>query len=71
MVSLMSYFVGRKLFIEATVSFDGGKAVKVNIAWGSIEAPVAKTAIWSATAVDANFAAISNGAVKEMAQDCA
>ncbi len=56
-----------KLSIEPTVSFDGGKAVKVNMGWGSIEAPVlAKTAIWSATAVDANFAVISNGAVNEI-----
>jgi len=56
-----------KLSIEPTVSFESGKAVKANMGWGSIEAPVlAKTAIWSATAVDANFAVISSGVVKEI-----
>jgi hypothetical protein len=56
-----------KLSIEPTVSFESGKAVKATMGWGSIEAPVlAKTAIWSATAVDANFAVISSGVVKEI-----
>jgi hypothetical protein len=53
-----------KLAIEPTVSFEGGKAVKVEMGWGSIEAPMlAKSAIWSATAVDANFSVISNNIV--------
>ncbi|MGO9487371.1 MAG: hypothetical protein ACLPX9_22800 [Rhodomicrobium sp.] len=56
-----------KLAIEPTVTFEGGKAVKAEMGWGSIEAPVlAKTAIWSATAVDANFSVIANGVVKEI-----
>jgi hypothetical protein len=56
-----------KLSIEPTVTFESGKAVKVNMGWGSIDAPVlAKSAIWSATAVDANFAVIANGVVKEI-----
>jgi hypothetical protein len=54
-----------KLSIEPTVSFESGKALKATMGWGLIEAPVlAKTAIWSATAVDANFAVISSGVVK-------
>jgi len=56
-----------KLSIEPTVSFEGGKAVKADMGWGSIEAPIlAKTAIWSATAVDANFSVIANGVVKQV-----
>jgi hypothetical protein len=56
-----------KLSIQPTVEFESGKAVKVNMGWGQIEAPIlAKTAIWSATAVDANFAVISSGVVKEI-----
>ena len=47
--------------------FENGKAVKAEMNWGSIEAPLlAKTAIWSATAVDANFSVIANGVVKEI-----
>lgn len=53
-----------KLSIEPVVNFEGGKAVKVDMGWGSIEAPIlAKSAIWSATAVDANFGVISSGVV--------
>jgi len=56
-----------KLSIEPTVTFQGGKATKVDMGWGSIEAPLlAKTAIWSATAVDANFNVISSGFVTEI-----
>jgi hypothetical protein len=56
-----------KLSIEPTVTFEGGKAVKVEMGWGSIEAPIlAKSAIWSATAIDANFSIIANGVVKEI-----
>ena len=56
-----------KISIEPTVTFEGGKAVKADMGWGSIEAPIlAKSAIWSATAVDANFAVISSGVVKEI-----
>jgi hypothetical protein len=55
------------LTIEPTVTFENGKAVKAEMGWGSIEAPVlAKTAIWSATAADANFSLIANGVVKEI-----
>jgi hypothetical protein len=56
-----------KLAIEPVVTFEGGKATKVEMGWGSIEAPLlAKTAIWSATAVDANFNVISSGFVNEI-----
>ncbi len=55
-----------KLTIEPTVTFDHGKATKVEMGWGSIQAPIlAKSAIWSATAVDANFNVISSGFVTE------
>jgi hypothetical protein len=56
-----------KLSIEPTVTFEGGKAVKVDMGWGTIEAPIlAKSAIWSATAVDSNFSVISNNIVTEI-----
>ncbi len=56
-----------KLSIEPVVTFEAGKATKVDMGWGSIEAPIlAKSAIWSATAVDANFSVISNGVVREI-----
>jgi len=56
-----------KLSIEPTVTFQGGKAVKAEMGWGSIEAPIlAKSAIWSATAVDANFSVISSGVVHQI-----
>ena len=56
-----------KLSIEPTVTFEGGKAVKAEMGWGTIEAPVlAKTAIWSATAIDANFSVIANGVVRDI-----
>jgi hypothetical protein len=56
-----------KLSIEPTVIFEKGKATKVSMGWGSIEAPIlVKSAIWSATAVDANFDVISSGVVNEI-----
>ncbi|MGO8953086.1 MAG: hypothetical protein ACLPWS_20475 [Rhodomicrobium sp.] len=56
-----------KLTIEPTVTFEHGKATRVNMGWGAIEAPIlAKTAIWSATAVDANFNVISSGIVTDI-----
>ncbi len=56
-----------QLTIEPTVTFENGKAIKAEIGWGTIEAPIlAKSAIWSATAVDANFSVIANGVVKEI-----
>jgi hypothetical protein len=56
-----------KLSIQPTVTFESGKAVKAEMNWGPIEAPIlAKSAIWSATAVDANFSVIANGVVKEI-----
>jgi hypothetical protein len=55
------------LSIEPTVTFENGKAVKAEMGWGSIEAPIlAKSAIWSATAVDATFSVIANGVVKDI-----
>ena len=56
-----------KLSIEPAVTFQGGRAIKADMGWGSIEAPIlAKSAIWSATAVDANFSVISSGVVKQI-----
>lgn len=56
-----------KLSIEPKVTFEGGKAVKAEMNWGSIEAPIlAKSAIWPVTAVDANFGVIANGVVREI-----
>jgi|SRR5271165_1230813 len=56
-----------KLSIEPSVTFEGGKAVKVDMGWGTIDAPLlAKSAIWSATAVDANFSVIANNVVTEI-----
>ncbi|MGO9173858.1 MAG: hypothetical protein ACLP7P_18100 [Rhodomicrobium sp.] len=56
-----------KLTIEPTVTFENGKAIRADMGWGQIEAPIlAKSAIWSATAVDANFSVIANGVVKEI-----
>ncbi|ADP69754.1 hypothetical protein Rvan_0472 [Rhodomicrobium vannielii ATCC 17100] len=56
-----------KLSIEPVVTFENGRATKAELNWGTIEAPLlAKTAIWSATAVDANFSVIANGVVKEI-----
>ncbi len=56
-----------KLSIAPTVTFQGGKAVKAEMGWGPIEAPIlAKSAIWSATAVDANFSVIANNVVSEI-----
>lgn len=56
-----------KLVIEPTVTFEGGKATKVDMGWGAIEAPIlAKSAIWPATAIDANFHVISGGFVNEI-----
>ena len=56
-----------KLAIEPVVTFENGKAVKVDMGWGSIDAPLlAKSAIWSATAVDANFSVIANNVVTEI-----
>jgi hypothetical protein len=56
-----------KLSIEPTVTFEAGKAIKAEMGWSSIEAPIlAKSAIWSATAVDANFGVIANNVVTEI-----
>jgi hypothetical protein len=56
-----------KLSIEPTVTFQSGKAIKADMGWGTIEAPIlAKSAIWSATAVDANFSVISSGVVNQI-----
>jgi hypothetical protein len=60
-------FYDLSLTIEPTVTFENGKAVKAEMGWGKIEAPVlAKSAIWSATAVDSTFSVIANGVVKEI-----
>lgn len=56
-----------KLSIEPTVTFEGGKATKAEMNWSSIEAPIlAKSAIWTATAADANFSIIANGVVTQI-----
>jgi hypothetical protein len=56
-----------KLSIEPSVTFENGEAKKVEMGWGAVEAPIlAKTAIWSATAVDNGFSVIGNGVVGEI-----
>jgi hypothetical protein len=56
-----------KLSIEPVVTFEKGRAKSVTMGWNNIEAPLlAKTAIWSATAVDANFNVLSSGIVKQI-----
>ncbi len=56
-----------KLSIEPIVTFEGGKAIKAEMGWSSIEAPIlARTAIWTATTADANFSVIANGVVRQI-----
>lgn len=56
-----------KLSVTPELAFENGSAKSAVMNWADIEAPVlAKTAIWSATAVDANFSVIANGVANEV-----
>ena len=56
-----------KVHIHPKVTFKEGKAVKANLNWGKIEAPLlAKSAIWSATAADNTFGVLQNIAVEDI-----
>ena len=53
--------------LRPKVSFKQGKAVKANLNWGKIEAPtLAKSALWSITAVDNTFGLLQSIAVEEI-----
>jgi hypothetical protein len=55
--------------IDPVVTFENGKAVKAALHWGSVNgATIAKTAAWSATAVDNTFNVLQ-GAVIEQIND--
>ena len=56
-----------KLQVHPKVSFKNGKAVKARMNWGKIEAPrLAKTALWSAAAVDNTFGVLQNTLVEDL-----
>jgi hypothetical protein len=53
--------------LRPKVTFKQGKAVKASLNWGKIEAPtLAKTALWSITAVDNTFGLLQNTAVEDI-----
>ena len=56
-----------KVQIHPKVTFKQGKAVKANLNWGKIEAPLlAKTALWSATAADNTFGVLQGVVVEDI-----
>jgi hypothetical protein len=56
-----------KVEIAPKVQFKGGKAVKANMNWGKIDAPLlAKSALWSATAADNTFGVLQNTVVEDI-----
>jgi hypothetical protein len=58
---------GVKMSISPEVTSKGGKATKVVMGWGDIDAPLlAKGAIWSATATDNTFNILSGSVVSEI-----
>jgi hypothetical protein len=58
---------GVKMSISPEVTAKGGKASKVVMGWGDIDAPLlAKGAIWSATATDNTFNVLSGSVVNEI-----
>lgn len=58
---------GVKMSIAPEVSAKGGKATKVVMGWGDIEAPLlAKGALWTATATDSTFNVLSGYVVSEI-----
>jgi hypothetical protein len=53
--------------IRPKITFKQGKAVKASLNWGKIEAPtLAKTALWSITAVDNTFGLLQSTTVEEI-----
>jgi hypothetical protein len=56
-----------KMSIVPEITSKGGKAAKVVMGWGDIDAPLlAKGAIWSATATDNTFNVLSGSVVNEI-----
>jgi hypothetical protein len=56
-----------KMQIHPRVTFKEGKAVKANLNWGKVDAPLlAKSAIWSATAADNTFGVLQAIAVEDI-----
>ena len=53
--------------IRPKITFKQGKAVKASLNWGKIDAPtLAKTALWSITAVDNTFGLLQSAAVEDI-----
>ncbi len=53
--------------VRPKITFKLGKAVKANLNWGKIEAPtLAKSALWSITAVDNTFGLLQSIAVEDI-----
>jgi hypothetical protein len=53
--------------LRPKITFKQGKAVKASLNWGKIEAPaLAKTALWSITAVDNTFGLLQSTAVEDI-----
>jgi hypothetical protein len=53
--------------IRPKITFKQGKATKASLNWGKIEAPaLAKTALWSITAVDNTFGLLQSTAVEDI-----
>lgn len=56
-----------KAQVRPKVTFKQGKALKVNLNWGKIEAPtLAKSALWSITAADNTFGLLQSIAVEDI-----
>ena len=56
-----------KAQIHPKIAFKQGKAVKASLNWGKIEAPtLAKTALWSITAVDNTFGVLQSITVEDI-----
>lgn len=53
--------------IDPTVTFEGGKAVKAVLGWSEVDGTTAaKTALWSATAVDNTFNVLQGSVVEQI-----
>lgn len=56
-----------KMEIAPKVTFKDGKAVKAQMNWGKVEAPLlAKSVLWSATAADNTFGALQGTVVEDI-----
>jgi hypothetical protein len=56
-----------KMEIAPKVQFRGGKAVKAQMNWGKVDAPLlAKSVLWSATAADNTFGALQSTVVEDI-----